>query len=100
MTDAAELQDAIFEFQQYLSDHKPPLMVADSIDLLLRRPPVFVAAQIQAWVGAQPLTAPVSDYLYHGARKIWTIAELDLLPKELVASFVRQLAPEIGRAHV
>src|SRR4029079_8427059 len=47
------------------------------------------------WVGAQPLTAPVSDYLYHGARKIWTIAELDLLPKELVASFVRQLAPAL-----
>lgn len=95
VADEAELQDAVFEFQQYLSDHKPPLMVADSIDLLLRRPPAFVAAQIQAWVGAQPLTAPVSDYLYHGARKIWTVAELDLLPKEVVATYVRQLTPAL-----
>jgi len=95
VADEAELQDAVFEFQQYLSDHKPPLMVADSIDLLLRRPAAFVAAQIQAWVGAQPLTAPVSDYLYHGARKIWTVAELDLLPKEMVAAYVRQLAPAL-----
>jgi len=95
VADEAELQDAVFEFQQYLSDHKPPLMVADSIDLLLRRPPAFVAAQIQAWVGAQPLTAPVSDYLYHGARKIWTVAELDLLPKEHVAAYVKQLTPAL-----
>ena len=52
-----DLQEAIFEFQQYLSDHKPPLMVADSVDVLLRYPPDFVAAQIQAWVGAQRLEA-------------------------------------------
>jgi hypothetical protein len=90
-----DLQEAIFEFQQYLSDHKPPLMVADSVDFLLRYPADFVAAQIQAWVAAQQLTAPVSDYLYHGARKIWAVAELDLLPKDLVGAFIRKLAGEL-----
>jgi Domain of unknown function (DUF4388) len=87
-----DLQEAIFEFQQYLSDHKPPLIAADSVDVLLHYPPDFVAAQIQAWVAAQQLTAPVSDYLYHGARKIWAVAELDLLPKDTVAAFLRRMS--------
>jgi hypothetical protein len=90
-----DLQEAIYEFQQYLSDHKPPLMVADSVDVLLHYPADFVAAQIQAWVAAQRLEAPVSDYLYHGAKKIWHVAELDLLPKEAVASYLRRLAGEL-----
>lgn len=92
-----ELQEAIFEFQQYLSDHKAPLMVADSVDMLLHYPADFVAAQIQAWMAAQQLTAPVSDYLYHGARKIWHVAELDLLPKEPVAAFLKKLSGELLR---
>jgi hypothetical protein len=90
-----DLQEAIYEFQQYLSDHKPPLMAADSVDVLLHFPADFVAAQIQAWVAAQRLEAPISDYLYHGARKIWAVAELDLLPKEPVAAYLRRLAGEL-----
>src|SRR5262245_10423854 len=70
-------------------------MAADSVDVLLHYPADFVAAQIQAWVAAQRLEAPVSDYLYHGARKIWHVAELDLLPKEPVAAFLRKLALEL-----
>ena len=90
-----DLQEAITEFQQYLSDQKAPLMVADSVDVLLHYPADFVAAQIQAWVAAQRLEAPVSDYLYHGAKKIWHVAELDLLPKEAVAAYLRRLAAEL-----
>ena len=48
VTHQEELQEAVYEFQQYLSDHKPPLMVPDSVDTLMRFPPDFVAAQIQA----------------------------------------------------
>ena len=39
-----DLQEAIYEFQQYLSDQKPPLIVADSVDVLLHYPADFVAA--------------------------------------------------------
>ncbi len=90
-----DLQEAIFEFQQYLSDHKPPLMAADSVDVLLHYPADFVAAQIQAWLASQQLAAPVADYLYHGAKKIWHVAELDLLPKEPVVVYLRKLSPAL-----
>jgi hypothetical protein len=86
-----DLEEAVFELHQYLSDHKPPLMVADSVRLLLRCPPHYLAAQIHAWVAGQALGAPLADYLYHGAKKIALMGELDLLPKNAVAQRLPQL---------
>ncbi len=90
-----ELQDAVLELHQYLSDQKAPLMVADSIELLLRYPPDFVAAQIHAWVASQSLTAPVSDFLYHGAKKVSVLGDLDLLPKDALAERLRGMVPAL-----
>lgn len=87
-----ELQDAVFELHQYLSDHRAPLMVADSVALLLEYPAEFLATQIQAWVAGQVLTAPAADYLYHGARKIALLGEFDLVSKEGLAQYLRELA--------
>jgi hypothetical protein len=86
-----ELEEAVWELHQYLSDHKAPLMVADSVALLLRYPPDFLAAQINAWVAAQALSAPVADYLYHAAKKISLMGEFDLVPKEALAEYLRGL---------
>ena len=83
------------ELHQYLSDQKAPLMVADSVELLLRYPPDFFAAQIHSWVASQKLTAPVSDFLYHGAKKVSVLADLDLLPKEAVAERLRAMVPAL-----
>jgi uncharacterized protein DUF4388 len=84
-----ELQDAVQELHQYLSDQKAPLMVADSVELLLRYPPEFFAAQIHSWVASQKLTAPVSDFLYHGAKKVAVMGDLDLLPKDALAALLK-----------
>ena len=90
-----ELQEAVLDLHQYLSDQKPPLMVADSIELLLRYPPEFLAAQINGWVASQQLTAPVSDFLYHGAKKVSVLGDLDLLPKDVLVDRLRESFPAL-----
>jgi hypothetical protein len=65
-----ELQEALLELQQYLSDSLPPLVVADSIQLLIRYPPEIVLPTIRAWTAAQyrggaGSSVPISDYLFH-----------------------------------
>jgi hypothetical protein len=47
-SDNPELREALYELQQYLSDRLAPLMVADSLGLLLALPPQLVAAGGQA----------------------------------------------------
>ena len=42
-----ELRDAIFELHRYFSDEVAPMMVTDSVQLLLQQPPQLVAAEIQ-----------------------------------------------------
>lgn len=87
-----EVQDAVFDLHQYLSDHRAPLMVADSVALLLEYPPEFLAGQIQGWVAGQVLTAPAADYLYHGARKIALMGEFELISREGLAAYLQGLS--------
>ncbi len=85
---SAELREAVFELQQYLSDRVPPLMVVDSLALLVQQPPQLLAAEIGAWVAYQrPAAADLSvaDLLFHGAKKIALMGELDLVPKPDIA---------------
>lgn len=86
-----DVQEAIFDLHQYLSDHRAPLMVADSVALLLEHPPEFLAAQIQAWVAGQALTAPAADYLYHGAKKISLMGEFELVSRDGLARYLDEL---------
>jgi hypothetical protein len=93
--DEADVQDAVYELHQYLSDQKAPLMVADSVGLLLQYPAKFLAAQILAWVAGQPPAAPLSDYLYHGAKKVHLLGEFELLPREGLSQYLSQLSDEL-----
>jgi hypothetical protein len=82
------LREAVAELQQYLSDRVPPLMVVDSFSLLVQQPPQFLAAEIGAWLAYQrPAGADLSvaDLLFHGAKKIALMGELDLVPKPDIA---------------
>jgi Domain of unknown function (DUF4388) len=95
-----ELQEALVELQQYLSDALPPLTVADSIQLLLKYPPDAVANAIRAWTGAQyrrgnAAPVPVSDYLYHTLKKIHMMAEFHLVPREPLEVYLAGLRPLI-----
>lgn len=89
--DEGQVQEAVYDLHQYLSDQKPPLMVADSVALLLQYPPEFLVAQILAWVAGQRQTVPLSDYLYHGAKKIYQLGDFELLPEQGLREFLRGL---------
>jgi len=58
---SAELREAVSELQQYLSDRVPPLMVVDSVALLVQQPPQLLAAEIGAWVAYQRPAAADPD---------------------------------------
>ncbi len=80
--------------QQYLSDQVPPMLFADSFEQLLALPPSLVGEEIQAWVAAQYRRAaslPVSDYLFHAAKKIHMLQELQLVPRERIEAFMGSL---------
>ncbi|HTY43193.1 MAG TPA: DUF4388 domain-containing protein [Thermoanaerobaculia bacterium] len=95
-----ELDEALLELQQYLSDSLPPLVVADSVQLLMKYPPDVVANAIRAWTGAQyrrgaAEAVPVSDYLYHTLKKIHMMAEFKLVPREPLEVYLAGLRPLI-----
>jgi len=95
---SAELQEAVFELQQYLADRLAPLMVADSIALLVRQPPTLLTAEIGAWVAHQRPAVPdlsVADLLFHAAKKIAMMGELDLVPQAVIQQSVAGLADSL-----
>jgi len=95
-----ELQEALLELQQYLSDDVAPLIVADSMQLLLKYPPAAVATVIRGWTGAQYRGAggravPVSDYLFHAIKKIHMMGEFRLVPRAPLEAYLEQLKPVV-----
>ena len=94
-SDNPELREALYELQQYLSDRLAPLMVADSLGMLVTLPPHLAAAEIQAWISAQYHGAgakvPVSDYLFHALRKIHVVGDFRLIPEAALSSYLEEL---------
>lgn len=93
--DRAEVEEALFELQQYLSDRIAPLMVADSIELLTRCPVDLVVAQLDAWTSSQYVSGrsgvPVSDYLFHAVQKIHLLGDFKLLPSTVLDPYLAQI---------
>jgi len=88
-TPSPEVLEALEELQRYLADQMPPLVVADSVRLLLRYPPELIAASINAWaLGQKDTSVAHSDYLYHGAKKIYLMGDLKLVPAEPFEQFL------------
>lgn len=94
-SDNPELREALYELQQYLSDRLAPLMVADSLGMLVTLPPQLTAAEIQAWISAQyhgeGAKVPVSDYLFHALRKIHVVGDFRLVPEASLSAYLREL---------
>jgi hypothetical protein len=92
------VQDALQDLQSYLSDEIPPLFFVDSLQQLFEAPPQIVAAQIASWSTSQYSatdTLPTSDYLFHAAKKIHLICELELFPEQAIKEFLARLEPEL-----
>lgn len=85
--------EALSELGQYLSDQFAPLMVADSVTVLTHVPAERVADQIEAWAEGQRAGSglPVTDYLFHGLRKVQIVGEFGLVPPSLFTPFMKAL---------
>ena len=91
-----ELQEALLELQQYLSDSVPPLVVADSVQLLMKYPPQALIPTIRAWTAAQYRGAaasavPLSDDSFDVLKKIHMMGEFKLVAREPLDAYLGQL---------
>lgn len=92
---ASEVQEALVELRRYLSDEVAPLVVADSLSLLLENDPKLLASEVRLWTEAQlhrQRAVPVADYLYHALKKIHVVGELHLVPKDRLAKYLQYLS--------
>ena len=93
-----EVASALDELQEYLADKVAPLMVTDSMEILIKQPPELVASAIRSWATIQSRmerSVSFSDYLYHGVVKIHMMQEYKLLPPEEFRPFLDRLKPAI-----
>ena len=104
-----EVRESLFELQRYLSDQIAPLMVHDSVEVLLRQPPELAVNEIQAWAAEQysigGTQTPVSDYYFHAIKKLHLMTEYKLISEqallpylEHVSGFLLLACPEEDRA--
>jgi len=97
-TSEAQVREALYELQRYLSDELAPMMVADAVELLFRAGTDVMAAAVEGWVGAQyggPAAGTVSDYLFHSVKKLHQMAEYDLIDRAAVAAHLERLTPRL-----
>lgn len=90
--------DALKDLQRYLSDSIAPMLIADSMELLLLRSPHLVAAEIRTWTIEQyrrHASASLSDYLFHAFKKIHLLGEFGLVEKNLLTVYLGQLAQHL-----
>ena len=90
------LREALEELDSYLGDRIAPLLVADSIEVLLEYPPDLTAEVLRAWSASQFQArggeVPVSDLFFHALKKLQILEEHKLLPEERFARFLVELA--------
>ena len=96
-----ETRAALEEVEQYLEDRVPPLMVADSVEVLLSLPENAVAAEIRSWADrllqAQPGLG-LGDALFHAVHKLSVLGELDLVDNTKLLRFLRSLGAVLAAA--
>ncbi len=90
-----QVREALWDLQQYLSDEVAPMMVTDSIEVLLRCDPEVAAEEIQGWLSNQTTgpasAAPISDCLFHAMKKLHLMAEFNLIAGDLLDSYLAAL---------
>jgi len=85
-TSESELLEAVEQLQRYLADQVPPLLVVDSVALLLEAPPELLATELERWAASQvqiqQRRVSLSDLLFHALKKLHHLGELSLIPDE------------------
>ncbi len=90
-----DVEEALGDLRQYLSDVIAPLIFANSLNILLSRPPLMVAEEIQSWTTDQTRRSgsavPLSDFLYHAMRKLYVVGEYKLVAAEALHHYLEVL---------
>lgn len=99
LSQAAEFRIAVLEIQRYLGDEVAPMMVTDSMELLMGQPAELLAPQILAWVGNQCSAGDarnsMADYLYHTLKKLHLLAEFNLVDAEPLRKYLKDLSQHL-----
>jgi hypothetical protein len=97
--DNFRLREAYEDLERYLADQVAPLLVTDSIELLLDYPAALTGESLRVWAvgqyglrgGAESLSALV----FHAVKKIQLFEEFNLLPKERFAAFLAEIGEHL-----
>ncbi len=90
------LRDALDELGGYLADQLAPLLVADSVELLLDYAPELTGEQLRLWavyqyqIGGGQTT--LADLLFHSLKKIQQLEELEIVRDERFVPFLGGVA--------
>ncbi|MCK5376458.1 MAG: DUF4388 domain-containing protein [Acidobacteria bacterium] len=82
--------------KRYLSDEIAPMIFADSGSEIFDVPNHVVAKAIHSWIGDQVSGATdlsASELLFHAAKKIHLLGELELIPREELKQYLESLQP-------
>lgn len=92
-----DLIESVEEIQRYLSDQVPPLLVADSVEVLFKSPPQWAADGIMRWAAGQFSRGgmTISDLFFHALKKMHRIGELGLMGDQVFAAGIEQLTHEL-----
>ncbi len=89
------IKEAIRDIYEYLADRTPPLMVAESVAVVLNGAPGGVAADLHAWAQRQRESqpdVPLADLAFHALRKLHLIGEFKLVEPESLSLHLRQVS--------
>jgi hypothetical protein len=84
------VESALAEFQRYLANEIPPTAIADSLALLMAKPPDVLMQRVATWAAEEhrKTGSVVRDLLLYAMTKIYVTGELQLLDREAIANYL------------
>ena len=82
--------------KRYFSDEIAPMIFADSGSEIFELPNQVTAKAIHSWIGDQvsgATTMSTHELLFHAAKKIHLLGELELMPRDALKQFLDALQP-------
>ncbi|HLF55921.1 MAG TPA: DUF4388 domain-containing protein [Thermoanaerobaculia bacterium] len=92
------LREAIEDLDRYLGDQVAPLLVTDSVEILLDYSPELTAEALYSWTTTQQRLRgdeTLTNLLFHAVKKIQLFEEFNLLPRERFTAFLAGVAEHL-----
>jgi hypothetical protein len=91
-----QLPQEALDLKRFLSDEIAPMIFADSFGEMAEGSPRLIAVAIRSWVADQYRSksdVSIPDYLFHAAKKLHLLGELELIPHEQMDQLMTKLKP-------